>query len=540
MPANVEEVARRLWRLALWMVLLVAALAAMWWSVAGFELKPSYHRRNAAEWLDAANQPSPDGPQAEAAFRAMGAQGIRFLARAATTEPFELPKRVDEFFRNHEFPEWADLTKITDKRQEILNDRRDKAISLLHDLGREAAPALPFLVRAFRRGDDAAGELMVPLADKVDFLVPELIVDLRRANWQRWRIDIELLGGMGPGASNAIPALADIARSGTPHADVAAAALWNIDRETNFLIQCISDNLKIRSGFVYEYALDSLNGCVPLPQPLVPLLEEALHHPNLNVRRQAMRFLSRIDPARLRAIAQHLNEHQDQALHDLLELLQSDQTIDQINAMIGIQFLDVPAAVAAPRLAELAIQVVSLGNIPSPGVPAERRQSAILACRVLRGLGPEAAAAIPALRADLATNGDKQMRAAVAQALASVDPGDTNAVDIAREKDRAYLAGLRNTPLGAALEAFALWKMGAANAPVNELVSAGRKVGWLFVVEPLAEIGPLATNALPFLEEKFDPLNPEFGVALAIQKIDPNEAKRLGLPGLLILCPDKY
>jgi hypothetical protein len=37
-----------------------------------------------------------------------------------------------------------------------------------------------------------------------------------------------------------------------------------------------------------------------------------------------------------------------------------------------------------------------------------------------------------------------------------------------------------------------------------------------------------------------DPLNPELGVALAIQKIDPTEAKRLGLPGLLILCPDKY
>jgi hypothetical protein len=499
MPANVEEVAGRLWRLALWMALLAAALAGVWWSVAGFELEPSYQGRSAREWLDTAEQPPPDGPQAEAAFRAMGAQGVRFLARAATAEPFELPERVDEFFRNHDFPEWADLAKITDKRQYVLNDRQNKAISLLQDLGREAAPALPILVRAFRHGDDAAGEVMVPLADKVDFLVPELIADLHRANWQRWRIDIQLLGGMGPRASDAIPALVDIARSGIPQADVAAAALWNIERETNFLIQCISHNLKNRGRFGYQYALDSLNSCVPLPQPLVPLLEEALYHPERTVRQQASRFLAKIDLARLRAIAHHLNEHQEEALRDLLKLLESDNATDQINAMMGLQFLGAPAAIATPRLAELATHIVSLRNIASSRNPAEDRPSAISACVVLRGLGPKAAAAIPALRANLATNGDNQMRTFVAQALASIDPGDTNAVDIACEKDRAYLAALQNTPLGAALAAFALWKMGATNAPVDELVSAGGKVGWRFVVEPLGEIGPLATNALPFL-----------------------------------------
>jgi hypothetical protein len=201
-----------------------------------------------------------------------------------------------------------------------------------------------------------------------------------------------------------------------------------------------------------------------------------------------------------------------------------------------MQFLGAPAVAATPRLAELATHIAS-SRIP---MEASRcGQSAFLACAVLAGLGPKAAAAIPALRANLATNGDKQMRTAVAQALASIDPGDTNAVEIAREKDKVY-RGIGGSPVADALGSYSLWKLGGTNLPVDELVSAGRKTGYQYVAEQLGDIGPLATNALPFLEECLDPLNPQSGLALAIQKIDPKEAKRLGLPGLLILCPDKY
>ncbi|MGO8698006.1 MAG: hypothetical protein ACLQVY_09850 [Limisphaerales bacterium] len=401
MPANVEEVAGRRWRLALRIALLVAALAGVWWGVAGFELGPFYQGRSAMEWLDGANQPPPDGPQAQAAFRAMGPKGVRFLARWVAAKPFELPERVDRFFRDHNFPKWADLTKITDERQEVLGERQSKAI----------------------------------------------------------------------------------------------------------------------------------------------------------------------DPERLRAIAQRLNEHQDEALRDLLKLLESTNATDQINAMMGMRFLGAPAAIATPRLAELATHIVPSKNAmeasrrgqPNPMEASRHRQSATLACAVLGDLGPKAAAAIPALRADLATNGDKQMAAAairgsraalremankqmrmvVAQALALIDPGDTNAAKIAREKDKVYL-GLRGSPVADALASYSLWKLGGTNPPVNQLVSAGRKTGYQYVVEQLSDIGPLATNALPFLEECLDPLNPQSDLALAIQKIDPKEAERLGLPGLLIVCPDKY
>ena len=340
---------------------------------------------------------------------------------------------------------------------------------------------------------------------------------------------------MGPRAREAIPALLDLANRG---ADFAAAALWNIDRETNFLIQCISNKLKIRSEFGYQHELDSLYDCVPLPQPLAPLLEEALHHPQPIVRQRAEFFLKKIDPDRLRTIAQDLNEHEDKALNELLKLLRSTNATDQINALMGIRFLGASAATATPLLAELATRAVSFRTNPMEA--SKCGQSAALACATLTDLGPKAAAAAPALRADLATNGDIQVRMRLAQALASIDPGDTNATAIVQEKERFYVAHPGSNPLGPGLVSSFMWKLGETNPPVDQLVSAVRKMGNQFGIEQLGDIGPLATNALPFLEEKFDPLNPTFGVALAIQKIDPKEAKRLGLPGLLILCPDKY
>ena len=56
MPANEEKVAGRRRRLALWMVLLVAALGGVWCALTVFEPEPSYQRRSATEWLDIAEE----------------------------------------------------------------------------------------------------------------------------------------------------------------------------------------------------------------------------------------------------------------------------------------------------------------------------------------------------------------------------------------------------------------------------------------------------------------------------------------------------
>ena len=57
----------------------------------------------------------------------MGPEGPRFLARIVVAKPFELPDCVDAFFRNHGFPEWANLAKIMDEREEVFKDRQRKA-----------------------------------------------------------------------------------------------------------------------------------------------------------------------------------------------------------------------------------------------------------------------------------------------------------------------------------------------------------------------------------------------------------------------------
>jgi ribulose kinase len=62
--------------------------------------------------------------------------------------------------------------------------------------------------------------------------------------------------------------------------------------------------------------------------------------------------------------------------------------------------------------------------------------------------------------------------------------------------------------------------------------------GW--AADLLGDIGPPARKALPELEKNLKSRMSLSEIALAISKIDPEEAKRLGLPGLLIICPDKY
>jgi len=60
-------------------------------------------------------------------------------------------------------------------------------------------------------------------------------------------------------------------------------------------------------------------------------------------------------------------------------------------------------------------------------------------------------------------------------------------------------------------------------------------------IELLGEIGPAASNALPVLATYLNLTNGYYyraEAAIAIRKIDPAEARRLKLPGLLIVCPN--
>jgi HEAT repeat protein len=543
---------------------LVAAVAALCWWTGVFEREPSYQGKSATQWLES-TEDSGDWAAATAAFRSMGPKGVRFLARTLEAKPVELPGSIKRFINSLDLPDWANPARRIESRTVPLYRHQQGAVGILPLLGRDAEPALPALVRLFWRSDlrqsEGVVDLMVPMADKLGFMVPELIKDLRQNYPKNGTLaDIRLLAAIGPKAKDAVPVLSKIAQSGDRWAEPAAVALWNVARETNELMQCISDRLR-GSGDVTYNALSELRNCVPPPQPMIPLLESALRHPMPRVRQDAASLLEKIDPERLRRIAEELNSHQAELFQEHLKLLESSNYLDRFNAIESIQFMGPQATSAVPRLA----QIIFLGKPMFVAIRALREigHGASSVTPVLIGLfqtntylapsvfetlssfGADAAAAIPALRAFIATNaGPARFQAVLA--LAAIDPGDTNAVAILREPSTSrphYWEGqiMPIDPMTRLSASVSLWKLGLeTNPPVDELVAHATNYNGGWALDLLGDIGPPARRALPSLEQNLDPLNPRLDIAIAIRKIDPEEAKRLGLPGLLIICPDKY
>jgi HEAT repeat protein len=275
-------------------------------------------------------------------------------------------------------------------------------------------------------------------------------------------------------------------------------------------------------------------------------------------------------------------------LQDHLKLLQSTNALDRWNAARALQFFGPKAAVAAPRLVEIlglpqppsdlgpdsvADKPAALSTLKFLGANAAVVTPELVAllhtnqfvpqiCDVLANIGPGAAEAIPALQGLLATNyiwvtngsiggfGPKAFRQEivprwqVAQALASINPHDSNAIAILREVQHAQHARRHlwaRTDVGIEAQTrlpitITLWKLGLeTNLPLDEMIAEE-----FLAFDRLGDIGPAAKKALPAIEKNLKDRNLSFGAALAICRIDPEEANRLGLPGLFIICPDKY
>jgi HEAT repeat protein len=513
--------------------LAVILIAILWWGTGLLDQEPFHDGRSATQWLNAAlNSTNRDLP-IESAFRAMGTNGVLFLARKLEAKPFQLPKSVVKLIDQIDPPAWADPRRLQEMSEGRVSSERTAAIYVLQALGSESAPALPTLLRLYRQDKIEAHtrEVMLPLADQLTALVPEFTADLGKTNASRSFEAIEFLGAIGPKAKPAVPALRAIARDGRPPRDLEAAiALWNIDGEEEPFATCLSNRLRLRDPLqVYDILpRHRLLRCQTLPKSLVPVLEKALRYPDQYVRRDAAFFLEKLDPDRLRAISQDLNAHREQALRDLLTLLQSAKPEDQSNAMLALQMMGPDAAAAVPRLLELATNT------------AWPRRCSPLACTVLAGLGPKAAAAGPALRALLASHPDWPDWQA-GEALLAIDPGATEARAFLAKK-YAIADKIAKTWPGSVPDAFAAadcWKFGLTNFPMPQVVSNAMAAGLAHVMQ-LSLIGPPVKGILPILEAHLDLLNPERNIALAIERVDPEEAKRLGLPGILMICPEQF
>ena len=567
-------------------VALVAAVAALCWWMGLFEPEPSYQGQTATVWLESVhNGRSWEGvTAATAAFRAMGPKGVRFLARTLEKRPVQLPASVEELIAKLGLPEWADPAQRIEYHAAHLGYRQEAAAGILHRLGNDAAPAIPILVRLFRhsKADESGGfaDFMAPWADKLVFMVPELIRYLgqNKPGDIRTIEDIKLLAAIGPKAKDALPVLLKKSQSADPlAASAAAVALWNIARETNELSRILSNSLRSHD-LSAQIVLRELERAAPLPKPLGPLLEKALRHPVPSVRRAAESLLDRVAPERLRQLEAELNRHQDELLQDHLKLLQSTNRLDCYNAARALQFFGPQAAAAAPRLVEilgspaqpidLQMDTVgdklaafwtlrSLGSNASVVTPAllgllrSKKVPALEICDILGEIGPNAAEAIPTLRALLATNYDQASRwqivPQVAQALALINPHDSNAIAVLRE-DQTLKHGGQALPRISSYgreryfsATITQWKLGLeTNLPMDELMDEliARADAWAF--DRLGDIGPAAKKALPVIESKLKRRPWPLDAVLAIRQIAPEEAKRLGLPGLFIICPDKY
>jgi len=215
---------------------------------------------------------------------------------------------------------------------------------------------------------------------------------------------------------------------------------------------------------------------------------------------------------------------------------------------------------AAKALAEIGPE--ARAAVPALiGLLKERRElNPAFYCMALGRLGPDAKEAVPVLEEALKDD-NRGIRLAAAVALTTIEPQQaSNAVAVLKSlqhdpalatvwvTDESGVAkqtsrkdfqspGSRFFRLSASVP---LWRLGLEQEPpvkgIIEELNGPYGSGDVSYVELLGDIGPEAKAALPTLAKY---LNPDqfFGLrqaaAIAIRRIDPGEAARLGLPGML-------
>lgn len=596
---------------------LIAAVAVfltvVFWP-GGFGGGPTYQdrkERTASEWLVAGSDGGESPTNVVEAFRAMGRDGVLFLAQTLKMPLRERIGRV--IFHKYNPPVWLGeaLSKVLNL-PDGMDDPRLRAANMLSQLGPMAEPALPEMLRIFRRGDNddpvtqQVAEALKSMGEKMAFMVPELIQGLKGTNWQHAIACAEILGAIGPKARPALPALLNATNADCWLAQSAAFAIWDIDRQTNVVVEFLDHSVKNHTQNRGS-ALNVLRRRGIALEAAAPVLQQALYDPAGGVRDEAERTLQQINPERLQATIDQLNQNAPLILQQSIAVLESGKNKIPYHAFIVIKFFGPKAESAVPALIEMLNQeppdpssdvmnfaavnkyllsirqalpvIEAIGPAARDAVPAltnllERtnrfgiREFEVDVCNALGSIGPAASEAVPVLEALLTrTNesirfrGNDTVHFAAARALVEIAPGLTSTavkllkkeegeqekshfVEIAPSPNKAKrgrgLVPLAWHPSSQALSAqVVLWKAGMEkNPPVTNLMSILSK-GFdpnakLAAIQLLAEVGTEARPALPLLETFLKPgENLRWDAAIAIQRIDPQEAARLGLPGLL-------
>lgn len=426
------------------------------------------------------------------------------------------------------------------------NARPDDREEIEETLRQMATNAAPWLVRELRVRDSPFRKKLLGLVNKQSWIkIRFKTAGIRRA---------EALGVfriLGPDAKPAVPALIEALQD--VRADVrfgAVIALQEIGPEAEAAIPALAAALNDSQDNIRHNAGGALIG---IGRPAVPVLTNALKHPEVRVRRIAVRDLADIGPDAALAISEltealrdadsEVREHAAEALGSigpeagpavpsLIEALNDDVESVRREAAEALGWIGPEAREAIPALSEIAKDsqigrwaidtLASMGNQAVPALiqtlmhsdPGIRRQTV----EALRQMGSEAKAAIPALLEALKDeNRDVQNSAA-------------NSFDWLRSEAQTILPTLVSLLRDARASvrtdaALAMGRLGPAGEPgVPALVAAlrdGNASIREFAAGALGDIGPGASNAVAaLLEARADgTITPGYHVIQALGKI---------------------
>jgi HEAT repeat protein len=467
--------------------------------------------------------------------------------------PDWVPDWVDEAIGN-----WSESNQRMMTRAET---QRHLAADLLHSFGPDLAPAVPLLWQMYAQASSDDQAMLDPVlraaGPNLECLLPELIGNLRNTNCPFRDECLSLLVAAGPKARPALPCLAQIGREGGSLSLPAALALWELDRQTNQVVDIFSRGL--RSGGVTERirSLRAFAKVLPAAQLAAPAIQKALLDPDPDVRDAATRLLQETDPESWRAAVRQCNCDPSPVLRLLIHSLPDAPSSNSVLAMKKIGLAGPLAEEAVPVLVKmlspgrtgplsssirrqsLEAAANALGRIGPASAPAAAPLADLLEhsgwnshayCRALGAIGPAARAAIPTLETLLNDSG-RFVRLDAASALRQIAPQDNaNTVPVLQALRGSDLPPVR---CGAAV---CLWQLGLeTNLPLAELTAAVERRD-ARAIELAGDIGPPARDSLPALEKILGASDDaRFTAAAAIERIDPDEARRLGLPGLLLL-----
>jgi hypothetical protein len=276
--------------------------------------EPSYQGRTLSEWLDAVAIPGASArPMAtqqalEDAVKHMGPKGAVFLGKCVESEPALGFRRIARIrsalpraLRSSRLMFWLESRAADSETASQV--RASVAARALISLREDARPALPLLVRAFRRPGSPfdnyrAAEVLAGLGRVALPEVLKGLADPPFSNRQALALVIGRMHGLGETAGPAVPLLCNGLSQGAPGLSHACAgALGNLavtpELAVPALAGALSNALRTTDVGLCRNCAEALEKFGPLASNAVPALCAALNAPDGIATEAAARALSK-------------------------------------------------------------------------------------------------------------------------------------------------------------------------------------------------------------------------------------------------------